>query len=101
MPVVEAMACGTPVACPNTTATAEVAGEAALTFDPSDTGAVAEAVWRILEDGALRASLVQRGLCRAAEFTWERTAADTWACYEDVIRSGGAVPQRPSFLIRN
>ena len=101
LPVVEAMACGTPVACSNTTATAEIAGEAALTFDPSDAGAVAEAILRILDDDALRSTLTQRGLRRAAEFTWERTAADTWACYEDVIRGGGAAPQGTSSLIRN
>lgn len=85
LPVVEAMACGTPVACSGTTSVGEVAGDAALTFDPDDPDAIASALLRVLEDGALRASLVQKGLRRAAEFSWARTAARTWAGYQAVL----------------
>jgi glycosyltransferase involved in cell wall biosynthesis len=85
LPVLEAMACGAPVACSNASAIPEVAGDAALTFDPDDESAFAEALARGLQDEALRAELRERGLAWAATFTWEKTAAATIQAYRDVL----------------
>lgn len=77
MPVLEAMACGAPVLTSNTSSLPEVAGDAALLVDPADTAAIAAGMARLLREPDLRASLRARGLARAAEFTWQRCAADT------------------------
>jgi glycosyltransferase involved in cell wall biosynthesis len=78
-PVLEAMACGCPVACSDIPALAEVAGDAARTFEPDDAEAIAAAVGDVLADPARYSA---RGLERAASFTWERAATQ----YEDVYR---------------
>jgi glycosyltransferase involved in cell wall biosynthesis len=87
LPVLEAMACGTPVACSGTSSLPEVGGEAALYFDPASQGAITDAVRRLLGDADLRAELVGRGFERAARFSWDRVAAETEAVYEAVIGS--------------
>jgi glycosyltransferase involved in cell wall biosynthesis len=74
LPILEAMASGTPVVTSNTTSTAEVAGEAALTVDPTDVEEIAEAMDRLLEDASLRERLRHAGLERARQFTWAHTA---------------------------
>ncbi len=75
LPVVESMACGTPVITSNTTALPEIAGGAALLVDPASVLAIAAAIARLTGDSALRRSLRRRGLERAARFTWDNTAA--------------------------
>jgi glycosyltransferase involved in cell wall biosynthesis len=82
MPVLEAMHRGIPTACADATSLPEVAGDAALLFDPHSVKAIADAVRALLEDDALRRDLARRGPPRAALFTWERTAAAAWASYE-------------------
>jgi len=84
LPVLEAMACGTPVICSNTSSLPEVAGEAALQIAPADVQAWAEALEQIGSNGALRASLRERGLKQAARFTWENTARQTYAIYQEI-----------------
>lgn len=79
MPVLEAMACGTPVLTATTSALPEVAGDAALLVDPSDQAAIAEALAQLAISATLRADLRARGLERAAQFTWARCAAETLA----------------------
>lgn len=74
LPPLEAMACGCPVACSNASSLPEVAGGAAIMFDPLDEEAIAEALQRGVEDSALREQLRRAGLARAAEFTWQRSA---------------------------
>jgi glycosyltransferase involved in cell wall biosynthesis len=81
LPVLEAMARGVPVACSNASSLPEIAGEAALLFDPHDQDAIAQALLELLADSALRARLRARGLERAGSFTWERTAKLTLASY--------------------
>jgi glycosyltransferase involved in cell wall biosynthesis len=81
LPVLEAMARGVPVACSNASSLPEVAGDAALLFDPRDEPAIAAALGRLLEDRALADDLRARGLARAREFTWERTARLTLQSY--------------------
>ncbi|MEO8287846.1 MAG: glycosyltransferase family 1 protein [Chloroflexota bacterium] len=79
LPVLEAMACGTPVLASTASSVPEVAGDAAIMLDPTDASAWARAVQKIMEDQTLRADLSQRGLARAAEFTWEKCARQTLA----------------------
>lgn len=77
MPILEAMACGTPVLTSTTSSLPEVAGDAALLVDPQDTCAIARALSRLLDDAALRDQLRSRGLAHAAHFTWDRCAVET------------------------
>jgi glycosyltransferase involved in cell wall biosynthesis len=85
LPVLEAMACGTPVVTSNTSSLPEVAGDAALLVDPYDVDAIASALRRVLEDPALAHDLRERGLTRARQFTWERTARETLAVYQQLL----------------
>jgi glycosyltransferase involved in cell wall biosynthesis len=85
LPVLEAMACGAPAACSDTSSLPEMAGDAALLFDPRDADAIAAALRRLLSDASLRESLRQRGLERAATFSWNRVAAETKAVYDAVL----------------
>ena len=85
LPVLEAMLRGTPVACSNATSLPEVAGDAALLFDPLDVEAIAVAIRRVLEDDALADRLRSAGLERAKRFTWEETARKTLECYRKVL----------------
>jgi glycosyltransferase involved in cell wall biosynthesis len=82
LPVLEAMACGTPVVCSNTSSLPEVAGDAALLCDPRDATSIAQAVLRAQTDVALREMLRERGLARAAQFTWDNVARQTLAAYQ-------------------
>jgi alpha-1,3-rhamnosyl/mannosyltransferase len=90
LPVLEAMACGTPVACSNVSSLPEVAGDGALTFDPGQPAEITQAMRRLLQDAPLRESLRARGLAQAGRFNWQRTAAATLAVYRQVgaIRPG-------------
>lgn len=85
LPVLEAMACGTPVVTANVSAPAEVAGDAALLVDPRDIEALAGAMGRVLSDDALSEELRARGLERARRFSWQRTARDTLSVYQIVV----------------
>ena len=88
LPVIEAMACGTAVVCSRTSSLPEVVGDdAGLLFDPTDSDEIAAALARVLSDDALRAGLQARGLARARQFTWQRTAALTLGAYETVMRA--------------
>ncbi len=77
LPALEAMACGTPVITSDRTALPEVVDDAAVTVDPSDAGAIADAVRQMVTDDALRERLSRRGLQRASKFTWDRAAEMT------------------------
>jgi glycosyltransferase involved in cell wall biosynthesis len=74
IPIVEAMACGCPVITATTSACPEVAGDAALLVDPDDVNGLAEAMGRVSRDDDLARELKARGLRRAAEFSWARSA---------------------------
>ncbi len=81
----EAMACGTPVVVSDRASLPEVVGDAGLTVVPDDVSALAEAMAAILRNRALADGLRERGLRRAAQFTWERTAAATVRAYDSVL----------------
>lgn len=86
LPALEAMACGTPVACSNTSSLLEVCGDAVFYFDPADVEAIAEALRQALTDSDLRAELRERGLARAAQFSWGRTARQTLYLYREALK---------------
>jgi glycosyltransferase involved in cell wall biosynthesis len=85
LPVLEAMRRGVPVVCSNTSAVPEVAGDAALLFDPTRPEEIADAISRVLRDAELAARLRRRGEDRAAQFSWRRTAEETLASYERAL----------------
>jgi glycosyltransferase involved in cell wall biosynthesis len=85
LPVLEAMARGVAVACSNASSLPEVAGDAALLFDPTDEAAIAAAVSRLLDDPHEAQRLRDAGTRRAAEFTWQRTARATLDSYERAL----------------
>lgn len=89
LPVLEAMAAGTPVVASRVGAIPEVAGDAALLVAPDQPAELAAAVASVLDDRTLRARLVERGRRRAAAFTWERAARETLAVYEAVHAGQG------------
>lgn len=80
----EAMACGTPVVASNTSSIPEVVGDAALTVDPLDASAIAEAMTRVLTDDVLAKDLRARGVARAGAFSWEKTARAVQAVMREV-----------------
>jgi glycosyltransferase involved in cell wall biosynthesis len=86
LPILEAMASGVPVVTSNAGALPEAAGPAALYADPGDAGAFAAQLRIGLRDPSARARLIAAGRARAATFTWQRTAAETFAVYERVVR---------------
>ena len=85
LPVLEAMVRAAPVACSNRSSLPEVAGDAALLFDPEDVEAIRAALERLLADSELRSRLSEAGRERAAAFTWRRTAELTAASYERAL----------------
>ncbi|MBC7231508.1 MAG: glycosyltransferase family 4 protein [Actinobacteria bacterium] len=85
LPVIEAMACGAPVACSKVTSLPEVAGEAALYFDPENVEDMARAVSRLAGDAALREDLSRAGMSRAASFSWRRAAEETRRVFAEVL----------------
>jgi glycosyltransferase involved in cell wall biosynthesis len=85
LPVLEAMRRGVPVACADATSLPEVAGDAALLFDPRAEEAIAAAVRELLAHGPEVAARVDRGMARAAQFGWDRTARAALASYERAL----------------
>src|SRR5437867_7857712 len=85
LPIVEAMACGAPVITSNNSSMKEVAGGAAVLVDPRDVREITEAMARIAEDGLLRQELSAKGLKRAAEFDWKKTAELTLKAYREAL----------------
>lgn len=83
----EAMACGAPVACSNTSSLPEVAGDAALLFYPASSEAIAETCARALADPDLLRELSARSMRRAAAFSWDKAASDTIAVYRSVANT--------------
>jgi len=85
LPVLEAMACGTPVVTSNTSSLPEVAGDAALLVDPYQVEEITTAMQTVLEDAALALELKEKGLKRAKQFTWEKTARETLEVYKGIL----------------
>ncbi len=84
LPVLEAMACGTPVICSDAGSLVEVAGDAAWTFPATDVDTLAQSLHSLSTQAELRAELRTRGLQRAQQFSWQRTAAATLDIYHQM-----------------
>ncbi len=87
LPVLEAMACGTPAITSNVSSLPEVAGDAALTIAPEDSGALSDTIQRALHDPDLRAQMRERGLRQAARFNWTEAARQTAQVYAEVLHA--------------
>ena len=87
-PLVEAMACGAPIACSNTASMPEVAGDAAEFFDPSNVESIVVAIECLLENQELRQDLSRKALERAKAFSWPRTAEKTSAVIKEAVVLG-------------
>jgi alpha-1,3-rhamnosyl/mannosyltransferase len=85
LPVLEAMACGTPVVCSGASSLPEIVGVAAVTLDPEDEAAWAATIAELLENEDLRRELSKKGLMRAGQFGWEDTAQETVGIYRSVL----------------
>ncbi len=85
LPILEAMACGAPVVTSNRSSMPEVAGAAAEFCDPDDPTSIGAALAKVLRDPELAEDLRRVGFRRAKEFTWERTALQTVACYREAL----------------
>jgi glycosyltransferase involved in cell wall biosynthesis len=85
LPVLEAMACGTPVICFNTSSLPEITGEAALLVDPLEVDALASAIDRVLSAKTLRKKLRDKGLSQAGNFSWRKTARETLKWYRVIL----------------
>lgn len=83
LPIVEAMACGTPVLTSNLAAMPEVAGGAALLVDPRDPAAIADGMYRLLTDDVMRTEFVEKGRERARAFSWDVAASRLRKVYSD------------------
>ena len=85
LPVLEAMASGTPVLSSNRSSLPEVVGNAGILIDPLDVGAISESIVSLLRNQQLREKFSQLGVDRAADFTWSKTAKETTKVYQDVL----------------
>ncbi len=85
LPALEAMACGTPVIVSDRGSLPEIVGDAGLLVDPEDPAGLAAATQRVLDDDALRAELIERGLRQAGRFSWAETARQTLRIYRAVL----------------
>lgn len=90
LPLLEAMSRGVPVVCSNRASLPEVAGDAAVFFDPHSVPDMAEKLGRVALDAELRAELVRRGYTNAARFSWEATARKTLEVYREAVQPRGA-----------
>jgi glycosyltransferase involved in cell wall biosynthesis len=87
LPILEAVACGTPVLTSSAASLPEVVGDAGIMVDPYNTEAIADGLVRLVEDSDLREELRSQGLERARQLTWERTAAKTWEVLQEAMLS--------------
>lgn len=93
LPVLEAMACGTPVVTSAGSAMSEIAGKNAVYIEPLETESIAEGIVRLVRDEPLRRHLAEEGLRQAAAYTWERTATMTVQVYERAANQASVAGQ--------
>jgi glycosyltransferase involved in cell wall biosynthesis len=87
LPILEAMAVGVPVVCSRVASLPEVAGEAAVYFDPYSVDDMAQQIARVALDSGLRGALRQKGRENVKRFSWTKTAAETLAVYQQLYRT--------------
>lgn len=84
IPILEAMSVGTPVVCSSTSSMPEVAGDAAILVNPLDTDSIANGIYHLITDQALRQSKIGLGKARAAKFSWDKSAQDLMTLYRSM-----------------
>ena len=84
LPVLEAFSCGTPVIASNVSSIPEIAGRAALFFDPEDPKDIAEKIQKLLKDHSLKNDLIQKGLSRVKAFSWQKMAKEILSLYNQI-----------------
>ena len=87
IPVLEGMACGVPVITSNVSSMPEVGGDAAAYFDPYDENDMAARIGKVLDDKALRKTMIDRGLQKVKEYSWEKCAEETLQVYKEVLEN--------------
>lgn len=87
VPIIEAMQCGVPVACSNTSSMPEVAGDAALLFNPNDANDIAQQMMLLYKDEKLRSELIQKGHVQANKFSWNDSAQKIWQIIEQTAKA--------------
>jgi len=85
LPTLEAFSCGCPVICSNTSCFPEVGGNAVIYFDPKGIKSIQEAVYKVLDDDSLRASMRKHGYLQLEKFSWQKCARETKNVYEKVL----------------
>lgn len=85
LPILEAMACGTPVVTSNTSSLSEVGGDAAIYADPTNISAISSSLKKVIEDKDLRETMIKKGLLQAKKFSWEKAAKETAEVYQEVF----------------
>ncbi|MFA6146172.1 MAG: glycosyltransferase family 1 protein [Patescibacteria group bacterium] len=85
IPLLEAMACGCPIVASNQGSLPEVAQDAALYFDPRNSLQMVEAIKRIINEQDLRKELIEKGLARVKEFSWQKCAEKTFKIFKNII----------------
>lgn len=86
IPILESMACGTPVIVANTSSMPEVAGDSGLYFNPMSKEELLEVLDKVVEDSILRKELISKGLNRSKSFSWEKTALETYSIYKELTK---------------
>jgi len=87
LPILEAIACGTPVVCSNSTSLSEVGGEAVVYCNPYNVNDIAEKMEMVLSDETLQQDMIDKGLNRAKQFTWEKAAKEHMRVFQEVLKS--------------
>jgi glycosyltransferase involved in cell wall biosynthesis len=100
MPVIEAMACGTPVITSKISCMPEIAGNAALLVDPMSAPSIADGLMRLHSDPILQCEKIQEGLINARRFSWTKTAEQVLSVYEKILHPPHKVRRSSSVLMR-
>ncbi len=87
LPLLEAMACGTPVLASDASCLPEIGGDGALYFSPRNKNEIAEKIYALLSNGTMRTELIERGCNRSQLFSWRRMTDNTLQVYEDTYRT--------------
>lgn len=86
LPVLEAMACGTPVVAANTSSLPEICGDAAIMVNPYKIENIAQGIKKVISDKIIRGRLVEKGSTQAKKFSWEKTANETYKVYQKLVQ---------------